>query len=254
MDLQAGYHQVPVTEEDRKKTAFITTDGLFQFNVLPFGLTNAPSTFQRTMDIILGNLRWTSCLVYLDDVIVYGPTFETHLSRLRLVLRSLSKAGLKLKISKCQFAEKRLKVLGHVVDNQGIGPDPEKLAAVANFPDCNEGHNLPNKIKRVQSFLGLCSYYRRHIKGFALIAKPLTQLTKKDTEFVWEKEQIDSFNALKQALLTAPVLAHPNYKLPMTILPDACGYGIGAVLAQTGDRGEQPIAYASRLLSKSECN
>ncbi|KZS10306.1 Uncharacterized protein APZ42_025260 [Daphnia magna] len=254
MDLQAGYHQISMKKEDRQKTAFVTTDGLYQFKVMPFGLTNGPSTFQRTMDIVLGGLRWTSCLVYLDDIVVYSKTFAGHLKRLRWVLDCLLKAGLRLKLKKCQFAETTLKVLGHIITKDGIGPDPEKLLAVKNFPSCEEGKTTAEKVKRVQSFLGLCSYYRKHIKNFAKIAKPLTLLIKQDTLFVWGKDQKDSFGELKTALLTAPVLAHPDYALPMEIIPDACGYGIGAVLAQKKEGVEHPLAYASRLLSDSEKN
>ncbi|KZR96271.1 Uncharacterized protein APZ42_009485, partial [Daphnia magna] len=224
MDLQSGYHQVPVASKDRPKTAFVTADGLYQFRALPFGLTNAPATFQRAMDIILTGLLWTTCLVYLDDVIVYSATFEQHLEQLQ-----------------SEYIK-------------SIGPDPEKLEAVENFPSPAVGHSTANKVKRVQSFLGLCSYYRRHIQNFAAIARPLTSLTKKDIPFIWGTDQVSSFNALKAALTSAPVLAHPNYDLPMEILPDTCGFGIGVVLAQRIDGVERPVAYASRLLSRSETN
>ncbi|KZS03675.1 Uncharacterized protein APZ42_033546, partial [Daphnia magna] len=254
MDLQSGYHQLPLRKEDREKTAFITADGLYHFKVLPFGLSNGPSSFQRAMDVILGGLRWSSCLVYLDDVVVYAPTFETHLLRLNSVLSCLGKAGLKLKGSKCQFAMNTLKVLGHIVSKQGIAPDPDKIAAVRDFPECNQGKTTSNRIKQVQSFLGLCSYYRRHIAGFAKIAQPLTALTKKGASFLWENEQRNSFTALKKALTSAPILAHPDYESPMIIMSDACGYGIGAVLSQSKDGKEFPLAYASRQLSKAELN
>ncbi|KZS20370.1 Uncharacterized protein APZ42_012952 [Daphnia magna] len=254
IDFQSGYHQVPVVYSDRLKTAFITADGLYQFRTLPFGLTNAPGTFQRAMDIILAGLRWSTCLIYLDDVIIYSATFQQHLERLRLVLGCLSQAGLKLKWSKCSFMEHTLKVLGHLISKEVVAPDPEKLEAVQSFPSPNEGHSTANKVKQVQSFLGLCSYYRRHIQGFASIARPTTTLTKKYIPFTWGESQISSFNTLKQALTSAPVLAHPNYELPMEIFPDACGYGIGGVLAQRIGEAERPIAYASRLLTKSEVN
>jgi hypothetical protein len=166
----------------------------------------------------------------------------------------LGKAGLKLKGSKCQFAMTTLKILGHVVSKQGIAPDPEKIAAVRDFPECNQGKTSNCKIKHVQSFLGLCSYYRRHISGFAKIAQPLTALTKKATPFLWGDEQRHSFLTLKKALTSAPILAHPNYESPMIIMSDACGYGIGAVLSQSKDGKEFPLAYASRLLSKAELN
>ncbi|KAI9552646.1 pol polyprotein [Daphnia sinensis] len=200
-DLPLAAISLPAKEESEDtlpKTAFVTVDGLYQFRALPFGLTNAP-----------------------DDVIVYSATFEQHLERLQSVLDCLAKANLKLKWSKCSFAENTLKVLGHVVTQEGVGPDPEKLEAVKNFPCPAVGHSTANKIKRAQSFLGLCSYYR-----------------------------LKSFNAQKVALTSAPVLAHPNYDLPMEILPDACGVGI----AQRIDGVERPVAYASRLLCKSEAN
>ncbi len=210
MDLQSGYHQLPLRKEDREKTAFVTPDRLYQFKVLPFGLANVPSTFQSSMDIILGGLRWTSCLVYLDDIvdIVYAPTFPSHLQRLNLVLSCLSKAGLKLKTSKCKFAMTTLKVLGHIVSRKGISPDPEKLLAVANFPSCVEGKTDADKVKRVQRFLGLCSYYRIHITGFSTMALPLILLTKKGQPFLWGEDQRKSFDLLKAALLSAPILAH----------------------------------------------
>jgi hypothetical protein len=169
-------------------------------------------------------------------------------------LECLKKAGLKLKVSKCHFAETSLKVLGHVVDADGIRPDPDKLAAVRELPPCNEGKTVALKVKKVQSYLGLCSYYCPHVKDFSMIARPLILLTKKDAVFDWGPDQESSFNILKQALLTAPVLAHPNYDLPMEIIPDACGYGIGAVLVQRVNGQEHLLAYASRLLSSSEIN
>jgi hypothetical protein len=254
VDLQSGYHQLTLRVEDRQKAAFVTPDGLYHFKVLPFGVANGPSTFQSTMDIVLGGLHWTSCLVYLDDIIIYAPTFASHLKRLNLVLSCLSKAGLKLKTSKCKFAMTTLKVLGHVVSREGIAPDPEKLRAVVEFPSCNEGKTQADKVKRVQRFLGLCSYYRKHTPGFSKIALPLILLTKKGQPFVWGDDQQNSFNQLKAALLAARLLAHPNYTLPMIIIPDACGFGIGAVLSQNVNGKEHPLAYVSRLLSSSEVN
>ncbi|KZS03449.1 Uncharacterized protein APZ42_033820 [Daphnia magna] len=186
------------------------------------------------MDIILAGLRWTACLVYFDDVIVYSSTIDLHVERPRLVLECLKKAGLKLKVSKCHFAENSLKVLGHIVDADG------KTVAL--------------KVKKVQIYLGLGSYFRPHIKDFSIIARPLILLTKKNAVFDWGPDQESSFNTLKQALLAAPVVAHLNYDLSMEIIPDACGYGIGVVLAQRVEGQEHPLAYASRLLSSSEIN
>ena len=247
MDMQAGYWQVGLNPEDRKKSAFITADGLYQFKVMPFGLTNAPATFQRMMDVLLAGLKWNSCLVYLDDVVVFSKTIDEHLERLEAILLRFRQANLKLKLSKCSFLATTLKVLGYVVSGSGLSPDPAKLSAVQDFP-------VPLRLRDVQSFVGLCSYYRRSIKDFAIIARPLTNLTKKKQAFVWNEEQQASFAALKQSLLTPPVLGHPDYNLPMEIHCDASGYGLGAILIQRQDKEERVISYASRLLDKSEIN
>jgi hypothetical protein len=171
MDLQSGYWQVEVDEADRPKTTFITADSLFQFNVMPFGLTNAPGTFQRMMDVMLAGLKWNSCLVYLDDILFFSKTFDEHLMRLEKVLQCISKANLKLKLSKCSFCEFSIPILGFVVSGQGILTDPAKLRGFQSFP-------TPTTVKKVQSFLGLCSYYRRFVKNFAALARVLTELTK----------------------------------------------------------------------------
>ncbi|KAI9549855.1 pol polyprotein [Daphnia sinensis] len=247
MDLQSGYWQVQMKPEDREKTAFITADGLYHFKVMPFGLTNAPSTFQRMMDVLLAGLKWNTCLVYLDDIVVFSDSFQQHLTRLEDVLQRLSKANLKLKPSKCTFAATRLKSLGYVVCGVGLSPDPSKIDAVINFP-------VPTSLKDLLSFIGLCSYYRRFIKDFAVIAKPLTNLSRKGKPFVWTSEQQNSFQTLKTALTSSSVLGHPNYELPMEIHCDACDYGIGAVLIQHQDGKERVLAYASRLLSSAERN
>jgi hypothetical protein len=181
-------HQLLLRKEDREKTAFVTLNELYQFKVLPFGLENGPSTFQRAMDIILGGLRGTSCLVYLDDIIVYAPIFSSHLQRLNPVLSSFSKAGLKLQTSICKFSMTTLKVLGHIVSRKDISPNPEKLLAVANFPSCVEGKTDADKVIRVQSLFGIYSYYQIHILGFSTMALPLILLTKKNQPFLWGED------------------------------------------------------------------
>jgi hypothetical protein len=247
LEMQAGYWQVEVDEQDRVKTAFITADGLFEFKVMPFGLTNAPATFQRMMDVVLAVLKWKICLVYLDDIVVFAPTVTQHLERLESVLQRIGRAGLKLKLSKCSFLEQSLRVLGFIVSREGLSPDPEKISAVRDFP-------TPRNVKELQSFLGRCSYYRKFVPDFAVLARSLSNLTKKNQRFLWGEEHQRSFEALKTVLTSPPILAHPRYDLPMEIHCDASHYGVGAVLVQQYDGKEHVLAYASRLLSKPEVN
>lgn len=254
MDLQSGYWQVPIQEEDKPKTAFVTADGLYQFKVMPFGLCAAPSTFQRMMDVVLSGLRWSSCLVYLDDIIIYSATFEEHLERLKGVLSCLRDANLKVKLKKCCFAHGQLKALGHVVDKEGIAPDPEKVRAITDFPRPPETGREAEKVRQVRSFIGICSYYRRFVPNFSGLARPLFDLLKKGNPFVWGPEQEESYATLKNALIGATRLAHPDFSREFEIHPDACDYGIGAALVQRGENGERPIAFASRLLSAAERN
>ena len=254
MDLESGYWQIPMKKEDREKTAFATTDGAYRFLVMPFGLCTAQSTFQRTMDTVLGGLRWTSCLVYLDDIIVYAGDTTEHIRRLRQVLSALRKANLKLKLAKCRFGESAIIALGHKINADGISPDPEKVKAVQNFPKPPATESRAGKVKFIKSFLGLCSFYRRHTPGFAEVAKPLFDLTKEKTLFIWTSTHQESFDKLKKMLTEAATLAYPDPSAEFEIHPDACGYGIGAVLLQKQGGTEKPLAFASRLMSRSEQN
>ena len=163
IDLASGYWQVAVNPGDKEKTAFITPYGLYQFMVMPFGMCNAPATFQRLMERVLAGLHWTSCLVYLDDIIVFSHTVHEHFQQLRDVLARLRGAGLKVKATKCHLLQSRVSYLGHVISDQGISTDPEKVKCIANWP-------VPTSQKQLQCFLGLASYYRRFINGFALVA------------------------------------------------------------------------------------
>jgi hypothetical protein len=240
-------------KEDREKTAFVTADGTFHFLVMPFGLCTAQATFQRTMDTVLGGLRWTACLVYVDDIIVYASNTE-HTKRLRLVLEALQKANLKLKLPKCRFGESAITALGHRINADGISPDPEKIDAVARFPPPSPTAKRAEKVKLIKSYLGLCSYYRRHMPGFAEIAKPLFDLTKEKTLFIWTTAHQTSFDKLKELLSKAATLAYPDPSAEFEIHPDACGYGVGAVLLQKQAGIERPLAFASRLMTPSERN
>ncbi|GFX33113.1 hypothetical protein TNCV_5042811 [Trichonephila clavipes] len=247
MDLRSGYWQIEIDEADREKTAFITPEGLYEFKVMPFGLCNAPATFERMMDNLLRHFKWTMCLCYLDDIIVFSETCEDHLIRLRLVLKCLQEAGLKLNSKKCLFAAQEVKILGHLVSSNGVRPDPDKIKAVRNFP-------TPKTIHDIRSFLGLCSYFRRFIKGFCYLAEPLQSLLKSGVEFHWGPEEVEAFNSLKKALTSDPVLGMYDESASTEIHTDASGYGIGAVLVQIQNNVEKVIAYASRTLTKAEKN
>ncbi|GFX71228.1 hypothetical protein TNCV_3409981 [Trichonephila clavipes] len=247
MDLRSGYWQIEIDETDREKMAFITPEGLYEFKVMPFGLCNAPATFERMMDNLLRHFKWTMCLCYLDDIIVFSETFQDHLIRLRLVLKRLQEAGLKLNSKKCLFAAQEVKILGHLVSSNGVRPDPDKIKAVRNFP-------TPKNIHDIRRFLGLCSYFRRFIKGFCYLAEPLQSLLKSGVEFHWGPEEVEAFNSLKKALTSDPVLGLYEERASTEIRTDASGYGIGAVLVQIQNNVEKVIAYASRTLTKAEKN
>ena len=197
LDLASGYWQVEVEPDDWEKTAFTTSHGLYQFRVMPFGLCNAPGTFQRLMECVLAGLHWTSCLVYLDDIIVFSRNISDHLQKLREVLTRLQEAGLKIKPIKCFLMQRSVHYLGHVVSAEGVKTDPTKVSCVREWP-------VPTDAKELQQFLGLSSYYRRFVKNFAHKAKPLYRLTEKGRTWSWTPECGEAFVTLKQALVSAP--------------------------------------------------
>ncbi|GFU96042.1 retrovirus-related Pol polyprotein from transposon 297 [Trichonephila clavipes] len=216
MDLRSGYWQIEIDEADREKTAFITPKALYEFKVMPFGLCNAPATFERMMDNLLRHFKWTMCLCYLDDIIVFSETFEDHLIRLRLVLKCLQEAGLKLNSKEVSFAAQEVKILGHLVSSNGVRPDPDKIKAVRNFP-------TQRIYMTYEVFLGLCSYFRRFIKGFCYLAEPLQSLLKSGVEFHWGPEEVEAFNSLKKALTSDPVLGMYDERASTEIHTDASG-------------------------------
>ena len=247
LDLKSGYFQCPLAEEDREKTAFVTPDGgLFEFKCLPFGLSNGPSTFERLMDSILRGRKWKHCLVYLDDLCVFGASLEQHNERLRDILECLDRANLSLNVKKCSFGSTKLNMLGYEITREGVRPDSSETSAIRDFP-------TPTNQKAVRSFLGLCSYYRKFIENFSKIAAPLNALLRVGVNFVWSVQHQSTFEALKSKLINPPLLGHFNMQLPITLRTDACKYGIGAIAAQTDSSGrEHVIAYASRTLSETE--
>lgn len=259
IDLASGYHQVAVTERDKIKTAFCTPFGLFEFQRMPFGLCNAPSTFQRLMERILGDQNCHSLLLYLDDVIVFSSTVAEHLARLDLVLGRFEKESLKVKLGKCKFFQKQVGYLGHVVSAAGVATDPDKIAAVAQWP-------TPGTVAELRSFLGFANYYRRFVEGFSRLASPLHKVVaaligKKNRrgrgvllKEAWTPECDRSFLELKTRLVSSPVLAYANFNLPFILEVDASHEGLGAVLSQDQEGRVRPIAYASRSLHPAEKN
>lgn len=249
LDLDMAYHQVPLEEADKEKTAFATPrGGLFHFKTMPFGLCNAAGTFSRIIERTLEGLQWEVAVLYLDDIVVIGKSFEHHLANLQKVFDRLSSANLKLKAKKCNLLQKEISFLGYSVSEAGVKTDPAKVAAVKEM-------QRPASVTQVRSFLGLASYYRKFVEGFSKIAKPLFDLTRKERVFHWDENCEKSFKELKDRLVTAPILAFPRANGSEFILDtDASAYAIGAVLSQVQDNKERVIAYGSRCLDKAERN
>ena len=235
LDLASGYWQEEMDAADREKTAFITQGGLYEFRVMPLGLVNAPATFERLMERVLRGIAWSECLVYL----VFGSDFETTLARLESVLDQLGATGLKLKAKKYQLFQEEIPFQGHIVSAAGIGADPAKCQQVRDWP-------VPRDLHEVRSFVGLCSYYRRHIRSFTELAAPLYELAVKGTDFEWTERRNEAFSQLKNALTSVPILGIPREKGLWYLDTDASDVGTGAVLSQFQDREERVIAYVSR--------
>ena len=247
LDLNSGYWQVVMDEQDKEKTAFSAGQNLYQFTVMPFGLCNAPATFERLMEFVLRGLTGSTCLVYLDDIIVLGTCFEDHIAKLTDVFERLRQAGLKLSCKKCQLFQKEAKYLGHIVSENGVETDPEKIKSIKEWP-------IPSNKKQLKSFLGLCAYYRRFIEGFSSIAKPLYSLTEDRADFVWDHLCQNAFGKLRLKLIEAPILAYPIAGGNFILDCDASDHGIGGVLSQIQNGQEKVIEYYSKTLSKSERN
>ena len=248
LDLTSGYWQVPVAEKYRHKTSFCTQGGgLYEFVKMPFGLTNAPATFQRLMNEIFKVGLFKHVLIFLDDLLVYSETPAEHLEHLEKVFLKLRAAGLKLKPKKCDLFQTRLNYLGHVLDKTGIRPDRKKLEAVRD-------RERRKTVTQVRSFTAFCNYYRKFVKNFAEVAKPLYRLTSKGVKITWEEEHEEAFQLLKTRLLQAPILAFPNFCHPFVIVTDASETALGAVLSQIIDGEERPIDFESRVLSKTKVN
>ena len=257
LDLKAGYWQVEMAEECKAYTAFTCGPlGFYECDTMPFGATNAPATFQRLMHDCLGDLNMRWCIVYLDDII-FSDTKEEHLKRLEAVFQKLAAAGLKLKPSKCFLFREEIEYLGHVVSGKGISTNPKKVGAVTKWP-------TPKTVYDVRSFLGFVGYYRRFIKDFSKISKPIREVitglenqskrTAKKTLIEWTEAANSAFETLKELCTSTPILAYPDYQLPFILHTDSSSEGLGAVLYQKQEGKLKVIAYASRSVSKTEAN
>ena len=215
---------------------------------MPFGLNNAASTFQRTMELALQGLQWITCLIYIDDIIVFGRNFDEHISRIEEVLERLKKAGLKLRAEKCNMLQTEVVFLGHVVTPDGVKPNPTNITKILDWPQ-------PKTAKQVKQFVAMGSYYRRYVKNFATIVRPMVELTKKGKKFVWNELCEEAFRQLKMALVSSEVMAYPSNEAGLFYLDvDASDVGIGGILHQMQEGQEKVIAYASRAMNKAERN
>ncbi|MES9879322.1 MAG: reverse transcriptase domain-containing protein [Sedimenticola sp.] len=247
LDLRSGFFQVGLDEESRPLTAFcIPGSGLWQFKVVPFGSMTSPACFERVMEKVFAGLTFVSLLIYLDDIIVFGKTFDIHLHHLEEVFKRLAQANLKLNPEKCQFFQAEVTFLGHLVSETGIAVDPAKTKTVRNWP-------IPRNVSELRSFVGLCSYMRKFIEGFSSICKPLHVLTQKDQKFIWTQECEQAFERLKVALTSTPVLAFPQESQGTFIVDaDASNDALGSVLSQEQDGQERVIGYYSKCFNKAE--
>ena len=246
IDLRSGYHQIRIHTEDIPKTAFRTRYGLYEFTVLPFGLCNAPATFQRLMNDVFRPHLDDFVLVYLDDVLIYSKTPEEHLRHLRQVFDLLRLHRLHGKLSKCEFGVHTITFLGHVLSADGIHPDPSKVSAIKDWP-------TPGSVADLRSFLGLSNYYRRFVKDYSKLALPLTNMLSTKGAWTWGPTEQAAFLHLNNALSNAPVVQSPDFSKPFLLRTDASGFALGAVLVQGSGQQEHVVAYESRKLKPAEC-
>jgi hypothetical protein len=243
LDLTSGYHQILISEEDRSKTAFCTPFGHFQFEVLIEGLTNAPATFQTVMNSILHPYIRKFVVVYIDDILIFPNSEAEHQAHVRLVLKVLKREKFYVCKAKSSFAQKEVKYLDHIVDKQGIRPNPKKVEAAQMWP-------IPKNVHDVRSFLGLVNYFQKFIEHYSEIAVPLTNLTKKSHPWVWTGRCQDAFELLKQKMMETPLLCTTNESLPYEVVTDASDLELGGVFLQEG----HPVAFESRKLNDAELN
>ena len=236
LDLTQGYHQIRIKKSDIHKTAFRTRYGHFEYLVLPLGLTNAPATFMALMNRVFHNELDEFVIVFLDDILVFSKSLEEHVTHLRRVLEILKKESLFARSEKCTFFVQEIDYLGFILSKDGVKTDPRKVAVIHDWP-------VPTEVSQVHSFLGLVGFYRKFVEHFARIAKPLYALLRKDAAWEWTPMHVESFQRLKGALISSPVLRLPDQSRPFVVHVDAMDMAIGAVLSQEFEDGEHPIAF-----------
>jgi len=249
LDIRDAYYNLQIAAGDEWKTAFRTQYGLYEYCIMPLGLTNALASFQRWMNEILSEYLDIFCVAYLDDILIFSQNLEDHLRHVRTILRRVEETGLMLKASKCEFHTTEIEYLGYVISPQGLQMDEEKIRTIKEWKE------LTN-VKGIQSFLGFANFYRRFIQDYSRITTPLTRLTRKEVSWEWGNEQQMAFDTLKTAMVTEPILQHFDPERLVTIETDASDYPIGALCSQPDDNGIlHPVAgYYSRKLKDPEPN
>ena len=256
LDAASGFHQILLKDEDKPKTAFRTPFGHYQFRVHPFGLTNAPATFQAVMNNLFNPPKFNAdgslnprhqlaefAIVFIDDILIFSKSADEHRRHVEVVLSELCEHRILLKPSKSVWAQAELPYLGHIIGRDGIKPDPKKVQSVIDWP-------TPTCLREVLQFLGLAHFFIKFIQGYANLTKPLTDLSKNNVTFDWTPSRDTTFKSLKHSLTSAPVLAFPDPDKQFGLVCDASGFGLGAVLLQEG----RPLGYFSRKMTAAERN
>lgn len=248
LDLRSAYNLIRIREGDEYKTAFRTKYGHYEYLVMPFGLKNAPATFQSFINSVLRPFLEKFVILYLDDILIFSSSLDEHHNHVHQVLEKLLENNLFAKLEKCEFDKSSVEFLGHILSGEGISTDPKKIKSIQEWP-------TPECTKDVQRFIGLCNFYRRFVKNFSTIARPLHQLTKKNIKFNWNQDCENAFSELKSRLTTSPVLLHPDPQKPFIVECDASNFAVGSILSQKDEEGKlHPVAYYSRSLHDAELN
>lgn len=249
LDLRGAYNLIRIRKGDEWKTAFRTRYGHFESLVMPFGLCNAPATFQHFINDVLRDLLDQFVIAYLDDILIFSDSLQEHRKHVSIIFERLRKNRLYIKLEKCEFEQTKIQFLGYIISPEGLSMDPDKIKAVVEWP-------APRNIKEIQRFLGFANFYRKFIRDFSKVVAPITQLTKKGQLFTWSPEAQAAFSKLKTLFTSAPILVHPDPELPFVVEVDASDSAVGAILSQRiGEKMQlHPCAYFSRLMSSAERN